>query len=210
MDFMSYSWETIFWLGDIDTADHEITGPSRLLEQYKNKPRIEAFLGAFLTEMQRLEDLTVQVLVGRSVFTSEGVQLDALGVIVAQPRSALLDEEYRLFLFGKIFANKSKGKWPEFFELMNLIDVDTIQAYEWDYRTMSLVCTGVDYPTPTGRLVLQMKPGGVYMEFIFSTYDNSDVFKISNILGSDETSITEGTAPPDESTGGKIAGMVWG
>jgi hypothetical protein len=205
---MSYSWTTIFWLGDVDTADHEADGPTRLLEEYIGKPRIEAYLGAFLKEVQSIEDLAVQVFVERSVYTAEGVQLDTLGLIVVQPRSGLTDEAYRQFILGKIYANKADGQWPQFIELMNTLGANSIQCYDYYPAAMTLVCTGVDYPDPAGRLVLQMFPGGVRGDFVFSTYDDDDVFETSSTLGSDETDASKGMSDVAETAGGNICGMV--
>lgn len=92
------------------TANHEEIGLSRLLEQYKGQPIIEALIKSYITnQIQDLEDTLVQLATVLSIPLSSGVQLDNIGDIVGQPRQGFDDVKYRRILTAKIGQNVSQG-----------------------------------------------------------------------------------------------------
>jgi hypothetical protein len=80
---------------------------NRLLQQYKGKPRIAALFTALVNQIQDLEDAVYSLNEGRSVYGSVGEQLDLLGTLVGIRRNGLSDDQYRLFILGKIGENTS-------------------------------------------------------------------------------------------------------
>lgn len=89
-------------------------GLSKLLQQYKGRPLIEGMFTAILQEIQALEDGLYDLDRGRQLWDGNeipavGAQLDGIGEIVGIFRNGLTDEEYALFLFGKIAENFSQG-----------------------------------------------------------------------------------------------------
>lgn len=88
-------------------------GLNRLLQQYRGKSKIEGFYTAFLQQFQALEDGAYPVAAGREIWNGIGTpaigeQLDNIGVLVGIDRNGLSDEEYILFIFGKIAQNNSE------------------------------------------------------------------------------------------------------
>jgi hypothetical protein len=93
-------------------STHTKDGLDRLLEQYKNKPRIMAIHSAFYDQIQILEDAIFEIDRGRQLWSgndvpSFGQQLDNIGTIVGISRNGLSDAQYILFIFGKIAENFS-------------------------------------------------------------------------------------------------------
>jgi len=85
---------------------------NRLLEQYKNRPRIAGFYTSFVQQIQDIEDTTFALDSGRQIWDGSttpaiGAQLDLIGQIVGISRNGLPDSEYILFIFGKIAENFS-------------------------------------------------------------------------------------------------------
>lgn len=74
---------------------HVEDGLENLLTQFQNKPRFVALATAILTEVQRMEDVTWAVLMGRFLETAVGVNLDRIGALVNWPRLGLADDDYR-------------------------------------------------------------------------------------------------------------------
>lgn len=94
---------------------------ARLIEQYKGKPRIEAFIQALADRVQDLEDTLYDIFFESAIANATGTQLDDIGDIVGQQRQGMLDAEYRTFVRARIKANRSSGRIEELIEILRLI-----------------------------------------------------------------------------------------
>ena len=97
-------------------VDHCADGLERLLQQFKDRPRIAALLCAFVRQVQELEDAAWQLLTERHVDAAIGVQLDALGRIVgmetlAAAKAGMLGKQSQLS--HGISAGSDPGILPE-------------------------------------------------------------------------------------------------
>lgn len=107
----------------VEVPDHAAAAIGRLPQQFR-KPRVESLLRILATPGQPLESALWQLLTQRSVANSLGVQLDAIGTIVGQPRGGTDDETYRVFLRARIAANRSRGTVEDILRVLNLILLD--------------------------------------------------------------------------------------
>jgi hypothetical protein len=109
-------------------------GLSKLLQQYKGRPLITGMFTAFLEQIQDIEnglyalEPQCQLWNGTTV-PAVGAQLDGIGQIVGIPRNGLPDDEYALFLFGKIAENFSQD---------TVFDVINVAAYLFQAPIMLL------------------------------------------------------------------------
>lgn len=96
-----------------EILDHVDQAKARLIQQYKNKPRIGAIIEAFIEEIQEIESMFKDLNLNRSLETATGNTLDRLGDIVGVARSpGQSDSEYRISIKAKISQNISQGE-PE-------------------------------------------------------------------------------------------------
>lgn len=70
------------------TQDLAKRGKSRYLEQFRNSKIMQDIVDKISLETQELYDAVLGVLEGRTLKKAEGVQLDRIGYLVGQPRSA--------------------------------------------------------------------------------------------------------------------------
>lgn len=106
----------------LEFKDNHVTeGLANLLEQFKGKANMEAFLTAFLDEIQDLEDALETVASISDIDASSGDQLDVLGIIVGQPREGRTDAIYRLWIKARVLINRSSGTAPEIMQVLRLI-----------------------------------------------------------------------------------------
>lgn len=87
---------------------------SRLLQQYQGRTLITGVYTAIAQECQDLENAIFSLDGGRQLWNGTstpayGQQLDGIGEIVGISRNGLDDQQYILFLFGKIAENFSDG-----------------------------------------------------------------------------------------------------
>jgi hypothetical protein len=208
---MAYTWSATLWYEDVALATHTPLGLARMLWQYRGQqPRIQAFLETYLDELQSAEDVTYDVLVGMWPLTAIGVQLDNLGDIVGQDRGGLVDEEYRLFILGRIFVNKGDGQWPQFFELMDILGyTETMVGYEFWPACFEFASTSMSYADTVGDLLFDLKGGGIAFRWAFTTYADTDTFKTATTLAADEADADEGTENLAGTTGGRLVDLRW-
>lgn len=206
---MTYSWTVTPWIGDLEGASHASDAVVDSLDQYGERPRFHAFLEALMDRVQSLEDLGQEELVMRSVYTAEGVQLDVLGEIVGLERGELADDEYRIFILGKIFANLSDGKSSEIAELLtDILDHDTVSVRELWPAGLEIYADGVDYPVVTNRLMKFMVAAGVYYGFVYSSTTDANTFKTAPTSAAETGLATNGPSYDAEGgTDGLIAGV---
>ncbi len=92
-----------------DPVDHVSSGVALLIDQYQDKPRLAAFLSAFLRRCNDIESALLDILKKRDLDIATGAQLDALGKIVGQSRIGATDDVYRLYIRVRILVNRSRG-----------------------------------------------------------------------------------------------------
>lgn len=81
-------------------------------------------LAGLVSQFQPIEEAFAQLLLERSVNNAVGAQLDAIGKIVGQPRSGLVDDDYRRFVRARIAANRSSGLVDDILRVIALVVFD--------------------------------------------------------------------------------------
>lgn len=114
----------------IAQVDHIKNGISLLISQYQNKPRIAAWLTAYLKQFNEIEQMFQDILTKFDVDVAVGDQLDLVGKIVGQERAGASDDEYRLYIKVRILINKSKGRGD---------DVEAVAAAALGAATFQLI-----------------------------------------------------------------------
>ena len=209
MPTVTGSWTATLWYDDIQPVDHADEGASNLLWQYQGKPRVEAFLEALLDLVDDLEDVAVDVLVGRSVYTAEGDQLDTIGLIVGQLRGELVDDAYRLMIVGRIYVNRGDGQLTQFVELLDILGAGDVKLHEMFPAALHVSAAGMTYPEQIGALLFELVGAGIRLDWLYSTSAVETVFRTSATLGADEATTTEGTANLAGTTGGVLSNTRW-
>ena len=136
----------------IPILDHAQQALGRLAEEYRGKPLIEGLFNAVSVEVQELEDAIYQLSTERYLDDAVGVQLDALGVILAEERGAFTDDPYRVVLKAKRLVNKSSGTTEELIAIFKLLEpTATITVTTWP---PACVTVEIDVPITAAKEVL--------------------------------------------------------
>jgi len=205
---MTATWTMTMWLDeDLDRAEHELTGRARLIWEYRGKPRMESWLSAMLDPIESLEQVTLEVLVGRWPLTAEGVQLDTVGAIVGQERGEFLDGLYRIFIAARILVNRALGQSPEMGYILEVIGYPTIDCHEHYPAEIRFSVAGFQYGEYVGPLLRDACPGGVLLRWVWSDEDEGDVFQMADELGKDDTDADSGFGDLGEIT--QTTGGYW-
>lgn len=89
--------------------NHVEEGTSKLISQFKKKPKILAFTTVYIQQLQELENAFSDLLTETNLDNAKGVHLDNIGVIVGEPRSGRTDTQYRTAISARILLNTSNG-----------------------------------------------------------------------------------------------------
>jgi|GEM_PF-1914078 len=172
-----------------------------------DQPQFQALLRAIVDAAQPFESVTWDVYEGIRIDTAVGAQLDILGRIVGEPRGEKTDAEYRPFIRAKIKTNRSHGQAGDLYEILDLIGVETSAIWDTPPAAYTVSVTGCDYPLDTFRFMGIAKPGGVRLDFVYSTYDLDETFQASGTYATEEYDADTGAGSVyDASTGGRSAG----
>jgi|SRR6185436_1046527 len=162
-------------------TDYIEQGLDRLLEQYKNKPRLQGLIEPWLGWIQKLEDAVWEVITLRYLETGSGAQLDILGKILGAPRANLSDENYRVRLKAQGIILRTKGNPVDIESLLQLCSPYDFAVTEHAIATLLVELTEpVDVDTfdifVLWQILIEAKAGGVRLELTYSpNLDDDDL-----------------------------------
>jgi hypothetical protein len=111
--------------------NYESQAISRLIEQYKEKPVINALIKSDSDQYQDIETVLTQLIDDRFLDTCVGEQLDVYGKVLDQPRQGFDDATYRILLYGKIAQINSEGRIEDLISVYSiLMGADSVNLYE--------------------------------------------------------------------------------
>jgi hypothetical protein len=107
--------------------DHVVEGTSKVISQYRDKPKFMTRVACYLFMLQRIEDAFQALSTAFNVDTATGFRLDWVGRKVGQPRIGSDDSVYRIYIKARIRANRSRGK------IADLQAVADLLLHDWAY-----------------------------------------------------------------------------
>lgn len=193
--------------------DHVEQAQGLFIEQYQERPRLEAFLYSFTKQAQELEDVFWDVIVGRMLDAAVGVQLDAIGRLVVEPRQGREDDIYRVFLRGKIRANWSDGTPNDVIALLRILDpapfkyTDVYPAsFECEYTQPTISMTAQVLGPLMAVLLARTRAAGTHGSIIVCRVEDSQALLTSYDDDPAEDSTYQNAAyDEDELAGGVLA-----
>jgi hypothetical protein len=169
-------------------GDHRTDGLARLLGQFQGMPRIEAVLGAFLDQIQKVEDVLWALFTEDWIETATGDRLDVLGAIVGEERGGATDDEYRSFIRARVRVNRSTGLLSELVEIVRLIQFDDLTVRAREYYPAALQIEPKEEVTVNAHRVAAMlqdaAPAGVALRFVYPTAARANTLMFDNDMDS--------------------------
>ncbi len=161
-------------------TEHVERGLSRLIEQFKNKPRIEALLRSYLDEVQLLSDAIWSVIVERLVDDAVGYQLTVLSRLVGENVRLDDDERQRVLVRARVAVNRSHGNGNDILTVAELLLGDASFALT-EHFPGAMVLTIEDAiaftPALEQRMLEEAAAGGVRIDVHFSADEPEDWFR---------------------------------
>jgi hypothetical protein len=151
-------------------TNHADLAVEQLIEQFKNKPRFEAFIRVLGKYCQQVEDMLWDVYFSRIIDHAGcyGPHLDMLGKIVGETRNYITteDADFKIIIKAKIRVLLSRGTADDLIRICMLILGATPFQYSEQYpATVQIDILGVPARPLVPQLLLRMlqkaKAGGV-------------------------------------------------
>ena len=194
----------------VPVIDHRDEALGRLTTMFRDKPRLSALLGAFMAQVQEIENTLFDVSLKRALDNAEGAQLDAIGRIVNQPRSGNPDARYRRFIRARIIVNNNRGHADKLMQALQLLDdprfitrVKLTEYYPASFFIELVTPLLLLDPQEIVDFLKTGKPAGVRMQFIYQQLDSSVRFTFGT-----GTSATQGWSSTRSPTGGGVLSGV--
>lgn len=154
---------------------HAADARARLLQQFKDKPRIQALLDAINVEVQRYEDEVMDLSDVLDIDAMGGVNLDHIGDIVGQPREGRSDADYRTAIREKIARNVSSGTPDQVIQAFRGITGATSIDYDEDYPAGYVIYGDGSQPASLVDSMKAASPAGVYVGLLdFLIWEDGD------------------------------------
>jgi hypothetical protein len=190
--------------------DHKAEGLDHLLAQYKEKPRLEAVLSAFLTQVQELENAFYQLWTRRLLQTATGKNLDTLGQILDEPRAGRSDANYRAILAVKILAISSDGQAEQLYSIARAMVGESIPLSLTEYFP-GAVLLQVLGPFPLSveeafRILSRAKAAGVRLSLVYLLTEADEAFTMGAV-GDPPSALLGFGNTLDAGAGGAFAGV---
>jgi hypothetical protein len=110
-------------------TDHE-GRVSRFIEEFKNKPDLEALARIYLRQIQDIEDAAFEVILERDLDNAIGVQLSTIGKIVKQARTTSDDDRFRTAIRARIAINLSDSTAEDVIKVARLLLQEFGESFE--------------------------------------------------------------------------------
>lgn len=182
---------------------HTAEGLGRLLQQFKEKQRIEDFLSAFLDQIQEIEDAAWTLYIERTLENADGALLDQLGGLVGEERRGRTDARYRRFIGVRILSNRSDGQIEQLYSILRQIFGGTFSGWIDEHDPAAMVLNLIspvttDAPASEIDIVLKRAKGGaVSLHAIYSESVATDQFLFdSSVATLTNAGILDSSATP--------------
>lgn len=198
----------------VPATDVRAQGLERLVPEYQETPRWQAWIASTLDSVQELElaafDLWEAVL---NLDLAVGAQLDLIGRIVREDRDGRADDLYRRALSVRVLINRSQGRIRELiaivrlFEAMDAVVGSYVRITEHQPARMEIriITTPVNTPAEVHKRLRQAKAGGVALQTIFGTLTP---FRFGRAADYPETAADGFTNVPGDVVGGDLAHVL--
>lgn len=189
-------------------TNHVTQAAGLLLQQLRGKPKIEAFLKAFVAQVQELETAFWSLLLDRTLAAAVGAQLDVLGRVVNREREGLGDDDYRAVLAAWIAANRAGGTADDVLRVTVLAvgAANTVSLQEFFPASMVVTLGNALALSPAivAAIIRRARMGGVNTQVVYSESDDDETFAFA--AGDTEVASTDqGWADDSQTTGGEMA-----
>ncbi len=196
-------------------AEHREDGLAKLLGQFKGMPRMEAVLGAFLDQIQKIEDVLWALYTEDWIDTASGDRLDVIGAVVGEERGGADDDEYRSFIRARVRVNRSTGLLAELVAIVRLIQYDDLGVRAREYYPAALQIEPEEEVTVNahrvGAMLQDAASAGVALRFVYLTAPRANTLMFDNDMDSGDLTADQCFADGQNSPltdGGLFAGIT--
>lgn len=158
--------------------NHVEEGLSKLISQFRKKPKILALTTVYIQQLQELEDALSDLLTETNLGNAVGIHLDNIGAIVGELRLGRSDSQYRIAISARILLNTSNGTIEDVIalaiastEILLTIEITEYFPASFNARIVEVIDPLVVDTDAIAAIISSGKPGGVggHLDFFEGT-----------------------------------------
>lgn len=199
--------------------DYSALALSRLTGQFENSPKLRGLVSAMVSALTELEAVADDLKSKRWIDTADGVQLDGCGAIVGEVRRGRTDDEYRLAIKYRVFANTSRGTPSDLIKGLRFLTAPTDCQIVEMYPAGAMLFTDGLFVSPQIQGEIQsIAPAGISDVAVAVSYGAKPMrfgraFGVGELFVNDEYLTTNGddlqvTVSVSASSGASLGGVV--
>jgi len=203
----AYGWLSFDVPASILITDYCDRSEDRLIEQFEEKQKIKDYLCALITELQELEFVFGDLLLGRQLANAVGTQLDGLGDIVGIERKGLDDAAYKVAIQFQAGLNFSNGEAETLISLTKFITGGIDVHLTNDFPAgVTITTDGLILSAETVPILEQSAAAGVRIELIatFGSLTQFSFLPDPGDIDPDPQGFSEPNFAPDTGLGGQL------
>jgi len=131
--------------------DHVAQALNRVIEQYKESPRLIFMLTTIVEQIQEIEDALIDLMDKTWIDTAEGEQLDQLGLLLNVTRGGFSDDVFKTRLKAAIVRYTSSGRAEQVISAIQLLSQANTIVLE-ELFPASIRITAIGAVSPAGTL----------------------------------------------------------
>jgi len=211
--------------GFTQISNHTEIAFGRILHQYK-KPHLNAqelkvstqlpklIQGFYSTGVQEFEDAAFTTIPKTNINANVGKSLDDIGGIIGQLRNGLPDNEYKIYLLGRVARNSSNGVSDDIYKVWNAFSLAVTTVIEEVFPAGVQIISDTLPPLPASFIPIIKENidaslgAGISLVGIV-IYDPVDAFQFSSSALPEIDAVHGfGDIPANPITGGKLATVL--
>lgn len=145
----------------------------RLIEFWRNKPNLRAWLSDYTDEIQTLENVLWDVITSRLLDFAGTDQLNTIGSIVGEPRNGLGNTAYRIRIKARIAINNSLGRALDVIHVLRMITITRFRYVRFGVAAFRIEFLAPPETTDLARqipsIVEETCAAGVWYHVVYNT-----------------------------------------
>lgn len=189
--------------------NHVELAKSYLLEQYKNRPKLDSLMRALVSPIQDLENKLYEIYLNHSLEKAGNYYLDRIGTLVGEARAYRPDDEYKAAILARIMINNGGGTPEDIISALRFtFNPRKLSFAELYPACFSVFIQGSEVNTSCRNLITSIKPAGISdFVIVFTSEDNPFVFAectSENVIFRLKKTIAEDDCPAEVKTKGGV------
>lgn len=191
-------------------TNHAERALSRLAQEFRDIPELDALIRIFCQQVQDIEDAAHALQLARTLDAATGELLEFFGRIVGEKRNGALDAPFRRRVRARVLLNKGSGTRPQLLAIFRALLPPPYTLELVDYYPAATILTvagaGLEVAGELAGILHEAKAAGVKVVLRYQPEVDATTFTLADVTGTPAgAGLGDATDP---GVGGSLAGAI--